>query len=137
MNCVGGTGLGFNYGMSFGAPLTMVHGALNFTNCRGTGSNKNYGVLLASAVSAPAIIARDCFGGQGTSSDEGFRIAAALGSAATNAISITAGSLGTGSNEIGIDVNSTIQVGDAGIISRMGLAAEFIMESAATIGEYC
>ena len=138
LNCIGGNGGGVNggsnYGVNFGVSLILADGALNFRNCTGgtggSGNTNHNGVVINTgiAVSAPAIIATDCLGGPGTGSDRGFYInGGTLGSSATNEISITAGSLGTGSNETGIrvDTSGIIQVGNGGTITLNGTGGGF------------
>ena len=98
-----------------------MNGGLNFKNCvGGSGGSSNLGVNIASAVSAPAIIAIDCLGGPGTGNDWGFCGGSCAWVFFQNLISLTAGSLGTASSEYGIDVTSTIQVGDAGTMTLNG-----------------
>jgi hypothetical protein len=79
-------------------------------------------VNLGASVSAPVIIASDVMGGPGTGSDYGFYVVSGntLGSLATNVLSITAGSLGTGSNEYGINLSGTLQVGNGGTMTLNG-----------------
>ena len=63
----------------------------------------------------------DIYGGPGTGTDIGFNNSGTIGSATiTKLISISAGSLGTGSSEIGISNNGTIQVSDGGTITLNG-----------------
>ena len=128
-NIVGGFGGSFNYGVEFATSLNVVDGTINFFNVvggsGGAGSTDNNGVNIDVGVSvaANAIVAQDCYGGQGTARDIGFNINGNLGSLATGTyeITIAAGSLGTGSNEYGIQVlNSAVQVTDGGTVSFNG-----------------
>ena len=137
VNCTGGVGgiiTASNYGINFGASLTMVNGTLNFQNITGgSGGNtpitSHHGVYIpvGSTVTAPAIIALDCMGGPGISGDVGFYVAGSLGSASASQIYITGGTLGIGSSENGIQIGSTslaniatVQVGSGGTISLTG-----------------
>ena len=111
--------------MSIGSALTMVTGTLNFrsiTGGSGSGTVSQHGVSQGAQIIAPAIIASDIYGGPGTGGDYGWNIAAALGDASiTHMISISAGSLGTGGNEIGIyNSGNTITVNDGGTITLVG-----------------
>ncbi len=126
-NCIGGSGGTSNYGINFNASLNLVNGSLNLQNITGGSggsgtSTHHHGVMINSGitVSAPAIIASECFAGPGTGSDIGFDLTGTLGSIATNQISITAGSLGSGGGEYGINAGGAILVGDSGTISLSG-----------------
>ena len=127
-NAVGGTGGNNNYGVWLPTPLNVINGGLTFLNVAGggtAGSNNNYGVYVQAAVTATSIIASDVFGGPGSSNDIGFYISgagASLGASFTNVLTITAGSLGTGTGEVGIQVDTggTIQVGDGGTMNLVG-----------------
>ena len=125
INVVGGSGGSFNYGVEFATPVTVVSGGINFSNVvGGSGGTNEHGVYVPFAVTSTSIIATDCYGGQGTGTDIGFYITTggSLGSSITNQISITAGSLGTGSNEVGIQVDGSgqIVVNDGGTITLNG-----------------
>ena len=111
----------------------MVNGSLNFTNVIGggaSGSSQNYGVYVGGVtVSAPVIIGRDLVGGAGTGANYGLFIdgttaAAQLGSAATNVLTVSAASVGLGSNEYGIRMSgangSTVMVGSGATLTLTG-----------------
>jgi hypothetical protein len=124
-NCLGGSGsTGSNHGVKIAAGFTHF-GNLTFQNCNGgSGGASNHGVFFsAGTTAASTITVLDCMGGPGTGTDIGFYISGAtVGNSVTNRISVTAGSLGTGSNEVGIqaDGTSSIVVGDGGTISLNG-----------------
>jgi filamentous hemagglutinin family protein len=126
INCIGGSGGTGNDGVFLFGPFTLAHGSLNFKNVvggsGGSAPTAHNGVQINGTVSAPAILATDCYGGPGTGTDVGFYLPfGALGSSSTNLISISAGSLGTGSNEIGIQINTGVTVGDGGTMSLFGI----------------
>src|SRR6185436_2450687 len=114
-NCIGGSGASGNSGVFFGASLSLVNGSLNFRDCvGGTGSGGSHDGVFTNlgTITAPSIIAADCFGGNGGAAggDVGFFVSGSTigttgsgGTPVTNLISITAGSLGVASNEIGIE----------------------------------
>ena len=126
-NTVGGTGAGGgNIGLNFDAPLNMVSGVLGLINITGgsLGAN-NHGVLVNTGIvlALSNVIGTDLEGGPGTSSTIGFyNNGGTVGSATTRLISITAGSLGTLSNAIGIkvDTNGQMIVGDGGTMTLIG-----------------
>ena len=128
VNCIGGSGGAANYGLLNGAPLTVNYtpGGLATLYFRdvvggsGTGNGHN-GINNTSTISAPVIIATDIYGGAGTNNDIGFNNTGTIGSSTiTSLISITAGSLGTGVNEYGIQNAGTIQVTNSGTINLNG-----------------
>ncbi|TPW18754.1 MAG: PE-PGRS family protein, partial [Halothiobacillaceae bacterium] len=131
-NSSGGTGGESNYGVNIIGNLTLVSGTLLFSNITGGGnSTSNYGISISGTVIAPIILGFDIYGGPGvgTSIDTGnvglfFASASAvLGSAATSQIYISAGSLGVGSFELGIHLDSgNVTVGDGGSITLIGMA---------------
>ncbi len=126
VNCVGGSGGLSNIGVNFATSLSLVNGSLNFQSISGgaggSGTTNHHGVVvnLGTTVTAPAIIAVDCFSGLGTGTDIGFSIGGTLGSAATNQVSITAGSVGTASNGYGIQVFGTVTVGSGATMTLTG-----------------
>ena len=71
---------------------------------------------------ASNVIATDCFGGPGLNTNYGFYTQFCLiGGGVADRISITAGSLGTGSNNYGVySFNGTFSTGDGGTISLTG-----------------
>ena len=138
VNCLGGTGTGGNNtAVQIANNIFAGPGNLNFTNCSGgSGGSSNYGVFLngSVAVSASNINAADCYGGV-VGSDIGFYVSGAtLGQSTTGRISILAGSLGTGSNENGIqvDASGSIVVGDSGTISLFGMGGGLYSSSTGT-----
>ena len=121
-NCLGGSGSGGNnYGVTFSSNL-FVNGAINFTNVvGGSGGTANHGVFIPSGVTvtAPTLIGRDVEGGGSI----GFYLnGGAFGSTGTNQIYIQAGSVGIGSNEVGIQIDNSGQmiVGDGGTMTLVG-----------------
>ena len=72
---------------------------------------------------APAIVGIDIFGGPGTNSDFGLNILGNLGdTGVTHTIYLSAGSMGTGGNEIGINCASgTVNVNNGGNITLLGI----------------
>ncbi|TPW18696.1 MAG: hypothetical protein FD130_78, partial [Halothiobacillaceae bacterium] len=125
VNCVGGSGGNGNIGVAITAALTQSIGTLAFKNISGGSvSTTNYGVYTAANVSAPTISAIDVFSGIGTDTNIGFYIGGGtFGGSSATSISLSAGSLGTGSNEIGIQVASgaTVQIGASGTASLQGI----------------
>ena len=129
LNCLGGSGGVSNYGVNFATSLSLANGSLNFQNITGgsggSGTTNQHGVMINSGVTvtAPSIIALDCNGGPGTGSDIGFYVnGGTLGSSITHQISVIGGSLGTGSREVGIEVDTSghIIVGNGGTITLFG-----------------
>ena len=133
-NCVGGTGGNNNIGVQFGAGLTMVNGLLNFLNVVGggtSGSSFNFGLNISGVtVTAPVISGRDIAGGPGSGSNYGLNIgsssaASQLGTSITNVLTISATSLGSGSNEYGINIfgtggTSSVVVGSGATLALTG-----------------
>ncbi|HSX11413.1 MAG TPA: filamentous hemagglutinin N-terminal domain-containing protein, partial [Chlamydiales bacterium] len=133
INCAGGNGSsGSNYGVQLQTGFTH-QGNLTFQNCTGgSGGQNNYGVFFtatSSTIAASNILATDCFGGAGTGNDYGIYVinATTLGTTTTASISMNGGSLGTGSNEIGIFVtgDGRLTVGDNGTINLVGTGGGF------------
>ncbi|MBI3508527.1 MAG: S-layer family protein [Chlamydiia bacterium] len=122
LNCSGGSGLGgFNIGVEIGASLTTP-GVLNFENCAGgSGGGSNHGVYVSSTLAASNISTNDVVGGPGFNNNVGFYVnGGTVGNAGTGRLTIVAGSLGTGSTEVGILNAGTFQVGDAGTLTLTG-----------------
>ena len=124
LNCTGGSGGVKNIGVNIGISLAVTQGTLNFSNITGgSGGNNQYGIQVSgigTAVTAPTIIAIDIMGGTGTFEDYGFFLNGAqttFGGTATNLISISGGSLGTGTSEYGVYL---IAGNDAGGRWRVG-----------------
>ena len=66
------------------------------------------------------ITGRDITGGPGTNNNWGLYVNAALGTAATNVLTMTATSLGLGSNEYGINIANTVTVGSGATLALTG-----------------
>jgi hypothetical protein len=131
LNCSGGSGGTGSCGVSFGASFTQ-QGLLTFQNCiggsGGTGTTNYHGVVLtAGTVAASNITAVDCLGGPGISTDIGFYVSGGqLGSVLSSRILVSGGSLGTGSAEVGVRIDSgSIVTGDGGTISLIGTGGGF------------
>ena len=134
INCVGGTGGNSNIGVQFGVGLTMVNGSLNFLNVAGggtSGSSSNFGLNISGVtVTAPVITGRDLAGGPGSGSDYGLNMGSSsaalqLGTSITNVLTISATSLGLGSNEYGINIfgtgGSSVVVGSGATMTLTGI----------------
>ena len=127
-NCMGGTGGNNNCGVKITTNSSMVSGIWNFENVSGGGtstSTTNYGVFIGSAttITAPIITGSAIYGGPGSNNNCGLYVnGGTLGTAATNVMNIQAGSLGTGSNEVGIlvDTSGKVQVGEGGTLTLHG-----------------
>ena len=111
------------------ASSPLVNGSLNFRNCvGGTGSvgsptTLQHGVFVTGSMAAPVISATDCYSGPGSNTDVGFYVnGGTVGSSATHLVSITGGSLGTGTGAVGVQVDTSGQiiVGNGGTISLNG-----------------
>ena len=133
INCAGGTGGNSNIGVQFGVGLTIVNGSLNFLNVVGggtSGSSSNFGLNISGVtVTAPVITGRDLVGGPGSGSNYGLNIgnstaASQLGTSITNVLTISAASLGSGSNEYGINIfglgGSSVVVGSGATMTLTG-----------------
>jgi|GEM_PF-2112524 len=125
INCVGGSGGVPNVGINFLVPLSIVSGTLNFRNIMGgsggSGTTNHYGIINGSTISAPSIIMTDIYGGPGTGGDYGLLNTGTIGGSSTNMLSISAASVGSGSNQYGIYNNAgTIQVADGGSLTLNG-----------------
>ncbi|TPW16684.1 MAG: filamentous hemagglutinin family domain-containing protein, partial [Halothiobacillaceae bacterium] len=138
-NCTGGTGGSSNYGVFFSSSFSMVNGTLQFNNVSGGGvTTNNYGVYVVGAGAAPSILGNDIYGGSGTGSDYGLYITGTLGDSTTNQIELTAGSLGTGSNEYGIYLGGSVVVNSGGTINLTGLGGGLYSSSGQqNVGIYC
>ena len=123
-----------NIGVQFGVGLTMVNGSLNFLNVAGggtSGSSSNFGLNISGVtVTAPVITGRDLAGGPGSGSNYGLNIgsssaASQLGTSITNVLTISATSLGSGSNEYGINIFGTggpsVVVGSGATMTLTGI----------------
>ncbi|TPW18499.1 MAG: nuclear pore complex protein Nup98-Nup96, partial [Halothiobacillaceae bacterium] len=125
-NCSGGTGGNQNNGVDFIGNLSLVTGLLQFNNIAGGGSGtatQNDGVYIPSGVtvSAPIILGTDLLGGPGTNNNVGLHIAGTLGSSTTNKLYMNAGSLGQGSQEYGIYLDSgSALVSNGGTLELIG-----------------
>ena len=132
LNCIGGFVGSNNYGVYVGGTVTTTGtGLTQFLNATGGGNGigtNNNGLHFAANYSAPDIIAEATGGfGQGSSLRTGnygvyVGTGITLGGTGANQIRLTGSSLGTGSFEFGIKVDSTgtIQVGDGGTLSLKG-----------------
>jgi hypothetical protein len=120
-----------NSGVIF-SNLTVNTGSITLQDITGggtSGSNLNTGVTIANGtiLTAPTIIANVITGGPGSLSDYGFYIpGGTLGSASTTSITISASSLGTGSEEIGIfvDAGGIIEIADTGTLQLTGTGSQ-------------
>ena len=105
--------------MNFDTNFTLVSGAATFRNIVGggtAGSNQNHGIMVQSGntVNIQTILMTDILGGPGTGTANSTAFTqwtgniglyvngGTLGGTATKLISVTAGSLGLGSGEVGI-----------------------------------
>ncbi len=114
LNCVGGSGgsnngTSGNYGVNFSSNFSLASGVLQFSSVTGGSiASNNYGVAVTGTVSAPTILGTDIYGGPGAGSDYGLYVTGTLGSASTGVLLVTAGSIGTASNEYGIYCTGTV-----------------------------
>ena len=123
LNCAGGLGGIGNCGVALATNLQMVSGTLQFSGATGGGSiSNNYGLWISATVTAPAILASDIFGGPGSSNDYGLYInGGTLGSSILSHLTLTAGSLGMGSGEVGIYSTGSVIAGSKGVVTLVGL----------------
>jgi filamentous hemagglutinin family protein len=136
INCLGGSGSAGNNNGVYLSAATSMQGNLTFRNCTGgSGGGGNHGVLVSAAVSASNILGTDVFGGNGAGGDFGYLIngTGTLGSSVTEKISLSGGTLGTGTAEDGIALftGGTIQVGDGGTIELFGTGGGLYTNSTA------
>ena len=123
LNCIGGAGTN-SYGVSITSSMSVANGALFFNSAVGGSiSVGNYGVFISGAgtqVGAATISGVDMLGGPGTNTNYGFYLTsgAILGGTGTGRITLSGGSLGSGSTNVGIqmDGGAQMQVGDGGTI---------------------
>ena len=132
LNCIGGFVGSQNYGVYVGGAVTTSNtGLIQFLNAAGGGNgvgHNNNGLHFAASFSAPDIIAEATggFGLGSTTANGNYGVyvgsGVVLGGITANQIHLTGSSLGTGSFEFGIkvDTTGTIQVGNGGSFSLRG-----------------
>ncbi|TPW18436.1 MAG: hypothetical protein FD130_244, partial [Halothiobacillaceae bacterium] len=142
-NCIGGTGGNSNYGVNLATDLTLAHGTLRFINLTGGGpSQSNHGLVITATIAAPVILGTDLYGGPGIgvvgTGNYGLYIGSGgtIGDATLSYLTLSGGSLGIGSSEVGIvvDAGGAIVVSSQGTITLIGMGGG--LYSAATAQNY-
>jgi filamentous hemagglutinin family protein len=118
-NCLGeGSETVLMDGVTIAANVTSTSGAITFSNIT-TATTNGIGVRITAAVNAPTITASNIQSNGGIS-NLGFYVGGALGGSTNTTINLAASGGGTGSQNYGIFVESTIQTGDGGTITLNG-----------------